>query len=1367
MSNRSLLSIVSSSLMAFSLLVVPSLAVAQDSPDARMVTFDKATGGIYFALSLNPNVPVNDDRGTDVLIVFDTSASQTGLYRDDATDSLQSMLASFGQDVRVKVIAVDLNTVEMNDDFVAPADATIKQAMDKLADRVPLGSTDMANMLRTSADAFPAETDRKRAVIYIGDGMSKANVMKEGEFAGIMATLVKNRISVSSFAIGPQRDILLLATVANHTGGMVFVDSDDQAIAMQAGTDLARVATSPVLWPTSVKLPEQVESWYPARVPPLRTDRDSILIGTISDRGEFSITMDAELAGKPVALEWAVSALAHNEDYNYLPHLTEMSADNEGVVLPTLGSAGLDEVGRSLQAGADNLAKLSRHALRSGDLRGAHRLANQALRQDPKNPEALAVKFAARQAHADQLDRSDELRTTPVAVNQPEPEAAVDQAPGEDPPLLLGNLDEDPLGIEDQNGLLGDVLRERQLKANKLTAEVVNGLKSARDMFSKDPEKAKQDLKILLGTVEAASDIPAETRRQLRQQIESLIRESGARQIMLDEANALSQARAANAARLLKLSEETAQNQLLIQNLMEKFNMLMDEGKYLDADAQIAKKVEEMLPFDATPIAGVWMARFTRQIRGMEKFRDLRHKNFADVLYEVEEAFIPFPANPPIIYPDAEIWHELTMRRRKYVSQELTGTSPSEARIVNALDDEAIMEFFDVTLVEVADQLSQRHNIPIFIDEAALEDVGLSSDTTVNINLRGITLRSGLRLMLNAKGLTYFIKDEVLKITTPERAENEMVTRVYPVGDLVIPIMTGMSPLMGGGMMGGMGGGGGGGMGGGGMGGGRGGGMGGGRGGGGGGGFFAVEDKISLTDRTPAQPQPVVVPVKVETPAQPAVIKTQQLKSIRLTVPEGQSLQDVWNEYFASSKDLSEGARIEHAKQVRYTARVMMKRATRLHQDEKHEQARETIDHVIAMLMGALRYSQPQPWMYEGLGLALRANHAPLAEVERALMSAVDYSTDVDTVLYAGLYMADIGLSERALKTLQDVSLAQPYRPEPYVKGLQIAKRLGDEKAIEWAVIGILSQAWTQDQRVIEYDAQRVAEALLIKLKQEKRLEEAAAFEEKIRKALQRDCRVVVTWTGKADIDIQVQEPTGTLCSLRNPRTASGGVLMGDTFAGAGKATIDGYSETYICPQGYIGEYRMLVRRVWGEVTAGKVTVDIFTQNPKEPHIHRQIDLGEKDAVVVFEVAMGRRVEPLGVQQLENLRKTQRAVGNAMLAQQVNQLESSTAVSEFALARRQAARDGRFFVPRRRGMVGSRPIITVLPEGSALTVQSAIVSPDRRYVRISIPPFPPISSSIGAVSTFNFATGQVGRGLPDNDDDQQGGQGQGQGGGNR
>ena len=66
--------------------------------------------------------------------------------------------------------------------------------------------------------------------------------------------------------------------------------------------------------------------------------------------------------------------------------------------------------------------------------------------------------------------------------------------------------------------------------------------------------------------------------------------------------------------------------------------------------------------------------------------------------------------------------------------------------------------------------------------------------------------------------------------------------------------------------------------------------------------------------------------------------------------------------------------------------------------------------------------------------------------------------------------------------------------------------------------------------------------------------------------------------------------------------------------------------------KGFSGQYRLLVHRVWGNVTAGKVTVDIQTNNPDRPHIHAQVPLGEKDALVLFDVNNGRRTEQLASQ---------------------------------------------------------------------------------------------------------------------------------------
>jgi hypothetical protein len=157
------------------------------------------------------------------------------------------------------------------------------------------------------------------------------------------------------------------------------------------------------------------------------------------------------------------------------------------------------------------------------------------------------------------------------------------------------------------------------------------------------------------------------------------------------------------------------------------------------------------------------------------------------------------------------------------------------------------MEFNETRLDEVIGYLQELHGITVALDKTALEAINITGENLVTLNVQGVSLRSGLRLLMRSLDptLTYSIQDEVLMITTKEAAQEHMVTKVYPVGDLVVPISYdfqgsgGFGGFGGGGFGGGQQGGGfaggGGGMGGGMMGGGM---MGGGGGFGGGGGGF-------------------------------------------------------------------------------------------------------------------------------------------------------------------------------------------------------------------------------------------------------------------------------------------------------------------------------------------------------------------------------------------------------------------------------------------------------------------------------------------------------------------------------------------------
>jgi hypothetical protein len=235
-------------------------------------------------------------------------------------------------------------------------------------------------------------------------------------------------------------------------------------------------------------------------------------------------------------------------------------------------------------------------------------------------------------------------------------------------------------------------------------------------------------------------------------------------------------------------------------------------------------------------------------------------------------------------------------------------------------------------------------------------------------------------------------------------------------------------------------------------------------------------------------------------------------------------------------------------------------------------------------------------------------------------------------------------------------------------------------------------------------------------------------------------------------------------------------VILNSTPDRAGVAAGESLSADYVVTRGFSGTYRVLLRRVWGKVSANKVTVDVYTHlgTKRAERNHKQIPLGEKDAVVVFELKDGRRTEPLAqaqvasaVQNVVGMNQTliQRMAGaaegdpnqqfaatapsRAAINKQIDAISDPGALSAFNASRTAgisgagvagAGRNGPNagllpFVMR--GAAGYQPVITTLPEGTNM-IATAVVSADRRYVRISVVP---LFSSIGDVETFNFATG--------------------------
>jgi hypothetical protein len=105
--------------------------------------------------------------------------------------------------------------------------------------------------------------------------------------------------------------------------------------------------------------------------------------------------------------------------------------------------------------------------------------------------------------------------------------------------------------------------------------------------------------------------------------------------------------------------------------------------------------------------------------------------------------------------------------------------------IKKALAEPASLEFVDTPVACVIQILMETHKIYFQLDKKAMDDVGVAPDVPITINLKGVSLRSVLNLMLRDLGLTWCIENEVLLITSPERADILLTTEIYDVADLV------------------------------------------------------------------------------------------------------------------------------------------------------------------------------------------------------------------------------------------------------------------------------------------------------------------------------------------------------------------------------------------------------------------------------------------------------------------------------------------------------------------------------------------------------------------------------------------------------
>lgn len=135
---------------------------------------------------------------------------------------------------------------------------------------------------------------------------------------------------------------------------------------------------------------------------------------------------------------------------------------------------------------------------------------------------------------------------------------------------------------------------------------------------------------------------------------------------------------------------------------------------------------------------------------------------------------------------------QLTETERRYAPVHQGDAAVSAAwrkRLTTARD----FNLGDTPLDVLAAYLSDLFEAPVLVDNEALQELGESENAPISYVRNGVRTAAALTHMLGP-GRSWYIKDEVLVITSREEAEWATEIRIYPVGDLISLDDDGLTP---------------------------------------------------------------------------------------------------------------------------------------------------------------------------------------------------------------------------------------------------------------------------------------------------------------------------------------------------------------------------------------------------------------------------------------------------------------------------------------------------------------------------------------------------------------------------------------------
>jgi tetratricopeptide (TPR) repeat protein len=827
--------------------LTPQLTPAKSNPHAEAAiadsrftqagahTYQPVKGDIYFALGIKPTLEAAPNRPRDILIVMSTAGTQAGTSWIAGHQIAEGIIETAKEFDRVSLWTANEPkfTTNLTKGFQTPKDfADGKRLKDALAKyrskEFPAGATDLKNALSKAIESFEDNKDRQRILLFLGDGLSTHTQLSDDDRAALANDMVRRQIAFFPVPLGQQLDPNMLHGLANATGGIVLRTTVEAEKLVDALKRYDEAFAAPILYNARVELPGMTDV-CPAKLPPLRGDQPTLVVGRMKVLPkEIAYTIRGTIEGKVGNVTVQTTEPVHEpnlENYFLVSMIDQWAkAKNRPAILRADRALALAYEQTRLQH-LECLEEASL-ALEENKLVDAARLFRQARTLAPHDNEADAGikivdrlkdgsldKNKIRQQLRERRGKADKLETVDgkqrwvkvdlAALNQEEQPKVGPKQPADQKQPAIAPED-----------LLKEHRERQAVEEQKVKQAVDEAIRQARVNVRTAPDDTLEMLRNLFNRVKDHPDLGGLTRDAETARLQAALRTSAAEvQLIKLKKQDIIQAAAVAQQHLIreqerKSFEDRVEAQFrLYKNLMT-VARFEERTKQNIMQAMVAMQEEARAKGYPVPIASKAMYDIALAALPLQTHNTLirqREAGWLTILMGVEKSHVPYADEPFIHFPPLATWKALIKNRKdKY---EVTSFPDDEAgrksaneikrQLDKVIPTKALHE--KVKLRTALEYFSDSvGGLPILIDSEAFKlKLGADSPDPYEEEVQlppvpaRMQLNLALRLILSQVGkgeATYLIRREYVEITTEERYIDDKVIRVYPVGDLVMPL---------------------------------------------------------------------------------------------------------------------------------------------------------------------------------------------------------------------------------------------------------------------------------------------------------------------------------------------------------------------------------------------------------------------------------------------------------------------------------------------------------------------------------------------------------------------------------------------------